>query len=197
MVMETKMNTNGGQLHQQPVTPDANIGRKICKSGKPYGGGPKKGQKFLKVPDWEIEEHTKQCIYLISKKSYSMISIWRHFEELGLTKTHIEKIVKGAKETIAERCRISKETYLEEAINRLEGMIEDAKKAGNRKVEIEANKELNKIMGLHTQTIVHTGQVELPVTINLVAVSNEGALSRPIDITPKGIEQGDGSEDVS
>lgn len=109
---------------------------------------------------------SKVAIMRIKNKSTQTILDFL-MNKIGMSRKIAYEILGDAQKYIMEQTSKDTERALAESINRLEGLIED----GDNKLKLEAQKELNKLLGLYqaTKIDVTTGGDKLTdIKINII-----------------------------
>lgn len=89
-------------------------------------------------------------------------------EELGKAKTQAYQLMQKADKYITDIYKDHAIDALERAVADLEEQKERAKKEGDRKLELEIKKEINKIQGLYVEKHQIDGVIKIPDTITFI-----------------------------
>jgi hypothetical protein len=88
-------------------------------------------------------------------------------EKFGITTRQAETLYKEARERLKERFDQQREEILSEQLGRLYDLLSRCREAGNRRVEAEVLRDLNKIYGLDQPVKVDLTSGNLPISINI------------------------------
>jgi len=88
-------------------------------------------------------------------------------EKFGITTRQAETLYKEARERLKERFDQQREEILSEQLGRLYDLLTRCREAGNRRVEAEVLRDLNKIYGLDQPVKVDLTSGNLPISINI------------------------------
>jgi hypothetical protein len=86
----------------------------------------------------------------------------------GITTRQAESLYKEARERLKERFEQQREEILSEQLGRLYDLLARCRESGNRKVEAEVLRDLNKLYGLDQPVKVDLTSGNLPIAINIV-----------------------------
>jgi hypothetical protein len=103
---------------------------------------------------------------LYSKLSYTEFRS-QAAEKFGITTRQAETLYKEARERLKERFDQQREEILSEQLGRLYDLLSRCREAGNRRVEAEVLRDLNKIYGLDQPVKVDLTSGNLPISINI------------------------------
>jgi len=110
---------------------------------------------------WEVFE-----MILYAKLSYTEFRS-QAAEKFGITTRQAETLYKEARERLKERFDQQREEILSEQLGRLYDLLTRCREAGNRRVEAEVLRDLNKIYGLDQPVKVDLTSGNLPISINI------------------------------
>lgn len=88
-------------------------------------------------------------------------------EKFGITTRQAETLYKEARERLKERFDQQREEILSEQLGRLYDLLSRCREAGNRRVEAEVLRDLNKIYGLDQPVKVDLTSGGQPISINI------------------------------
>lgn len=88
-------------------------------------------------------------------------------EKFGITTRQAESLYKEARERLKERFDQQREEILSEQLGRLYDLLSRCREAGNRRVEAEVLRDLNKIYGLDQPIKVDLTSGGQPISINI------------------------------
>jgi hypothetical protein len=103
---------------------------------------------------------------LYSKLSYTEFRS-QAAEKFDITTRQAESLYKEARERLKERFDQQREEILSEQLGRLYDLLSRCREAGNRRVEAEVLRDLNKIYGLDQPVKVDLTSGNLPISINI------------------------------
>lgn len=103
---------------------------------------------------------------LYSKLSYTEFRS-QAAEKFDITTRQAESLYKEARERLKERFDQQREEILSEQLGRLYDLLLRCREAGNRRVEAEVLRDLNKIYGLDQPVKVDLTSGNLPISINI------------------------------
>jgi vacuolar-type H+-ATPase subunit H len=104
---------------------------------------------------------------LYSKLSYTEFRT-QAAEKFDITTRQAESLYKEARERLKERFEQEREEILSEQLGRLYDLLARCREAGNRRVEAEVLRDLNKIYGLDQPVKVDLTSGNLPIAINII-----------------------------
>jgi len=88
-------------------------------------------------------------------------------EKFGITTRQAETLYKEARERLKERFEQQRDEILSEQLGRLYDLLDRCREAGNRRVEAEVLRDLNKIYGLDQPVKVDLTSGGQPISINI------------------------------
>lgn len=88
-------------------------------------------------------------------------------EKFGITTRAAETLYKEARERLKERFAQERDEILQEQLGRLYDLLDRCREAGNRRVEAEVLRDLNKIYGLDQPVKVDLTSGGQPISINI------------------------------
>ncbi len=88
-------------------------------------------------------------------------------EKFGITTRQAETLYKEARERLKERFEQQRDEILSEQLGRLYDLLDRCREAGNRRVEAEVLRDLNKIYGLDQPVKVDLSTNGQPISINI------------------------------
>jgi hypothetical protein len=88
-------------------------------------------------------------------------------EMFGITQRQAESLYKDARDRLKERFEQQREEILSEQLGRLYDLLYRCREAGNRRVEAEVLRDLNKIYGLDQPVKVDITSAGEPIKINI------------------------------
>lgn len=89
-------------------------------------------------------------------------------EKFDITTRQAESLYKEARERLKERFDQQREEILSEQLGRLYDLLSRCREAGNRRVEAEVLRDLNKIYGLDQPVKVDVTSGGEPIAINII-----------------------------
>jgi ribosomal protein S7 len=89
-------------------------------------------------------------------------------KEYGFKQSRAYELVREARMEVAEYHRKTNENVLEDAINKMETMFQDAIEANNNKLAIDIQKELNKVQQLYQDTLKLDLGGDTAIEINII-----------------------------
>jgi len=117
----------------------------------------------------QYEERMSEVFELILYKKLSYTEFRTQASELfGITTRQAESLYKEARERLKERFSQEREEILSEQLNRLYDLLNRCRESGNRRIEAEVLRDLNKIYGLDQPVKVDLTTAGNPVAINIV-----------------------------
>lgn len=118
----------------------------------------------------QYEERMVEVFELILYKKLSYTEFRSQAAEMfGITTRQAESLYKEARERLKERFEQQREEILSEQLGRLYDLLSRCREAGNRRVEAEVLRDLNKIYGLDQPVKVDltSGGQAISININL------------------------------
>jgi vacuolar-type H+-ATPase subunit H len=118
----------------------------------------------------QYEERMVEVFELILYKKLSYTEFRSQASEMfGITTRQAESLYKEARERLKERFEQQREEILSEQLGRLYDLLSRCREAGNRRVEAEVLRDLNKIYGLDQPVKVDltSGGQAISININL------------------------------
>lgn len=88
-------------------------------------------------------------------------------EKFGITTRQAENLYKDARERLKERFSQERDEILNEQLNRLYDLLNRCRENGNRRIEAEVLRDLNKIYGLDQPVKVDLTSDGNPISINI------------------------------
>jgi hypothetical protein len=88
-------------------------------------------------------------------------------EKFGITTRQAETLYKEARERLKEKFDQQRDEILSEQLGRLYDLLDRCREAGNRRVEAEVLRDLNKIYGLDQPVKVDLTSGGQPISINI------------------------------
>lgn len=125
----------------------------------------KKGRKTNVA---QYEERMTEVFELILYKKLSYTEFRTQAAELfGITTRQAENLYKDARDRLKERFNQEREEILSEQLNRMYDLLNRSREAGNRRIEAEVLRDLNKIYGLDQPVKVDITSGGDPISINI------------------------------
>lgn len=116
----------------------------------------------------QYEERMVEVFELILYKKLSYTEFRSQAaEKFGITTRQAESLYKEARERLKERFEQEREEILSEQLGRLYDLLDRCREAGNRRVEAEVLRDLNKIYGLDQPVKVDLTSGGNPISINI------------------------------
>lgn len=117
----------------------------------------------------QAEERMSEVFEMIlySKLSYTEFRS-QAAEKFGITTRQAEHLYKEARERLKERFAQERDEILNEQLNRLYDLLNRCRESGNRRIEAEVLRDLNKIYGLDQPVKVDVTSGGSPIAINIV-----------------------------
>jgi vacuolar-type H+-ATPase subunit H len=116
----------------------------------------------------QYEERMVEVFELILYKKLSYTEFRSQAAEMfGITTRQAESLYKEARERLKERFEQQREEILSEQLGRLYDLLARCREAGNRRVEAEVLRDLNKIYGLDQPVKVDLTSGGNPISINI------------------------------
>lgn len=117
----------------------------------------------------QAEERMSEVFEMIlySKLSYTEFRS-QAADRFGITTRQAETLYKEARERLKERFSQEREEILNEQLNRLYDLLNRCRESGNRRIEAEVLRDLNKIYGLDQPVKVDVTSGGSPIAINIV-----------------------------
>ena len=117
----------------------------------------------------QYEERMVEVFELILYKKLSYTEFRSQAAEMfGITTRQAESLYKEARERLKERFEQQREEILSEQLGRLYDLLARCREAGNRRVEAEVLRDLNKIYGLDQPVKVDITSGGEPISINII-----------------------------
>ena len=117
----------------------------------------------------QYEERMVEVFELILYKKLSYTEFRSQAAEMfGITTRQAESLYKEARERLKERFEQQREEILSEQLGRLYDLLARCREAGNRRIEAEVLRDLNKIYGLDQPVKVDLTSGGEPISINIV-----------------------------
>ena len=117
----------------------------------------------------QYEERMVEVFNMILYKKLSFTEFRSQAAEMfGITTRQAESLYKEARERLKERFEQEREEILSEQLGRLYSLLDRCREAGNRRIEAEVLRDLNKIYGLDQPVKVDLTSGNLPIAINIV-----------------------------
>jgi vacuolar-type H+-ATPase subunit H len=88
-------------------------------------------------------------------------------ELFGITTRQAENLYKDARDRLKERFTQEREEILSEQLNRMYDLLNRSRESGNRRIEAEVLRDLNKIYGLDQPVKVDITSGGEPISINI------------------------------
>jgi len=119
----------------------------------------------MKIPstDYVVKELIDEISEMRFRKNWSMGNLHKYLEnKYGLNKTRRWELIKLAKEELRDYQQVSG-SDLEEAIESLETMLQEASERKDHKLAFNIRREISDIKGLKKQQIEIQGKIEMPL----------------------------------
>ena len=117
----------------------------------------------------QYEERMTEVFTMILYKKLSFTEFRSQAaEKFGITTRQAEMLYKDAKERLKERFQQERDEILQEQLGRLYDLLDRCRESGNRRVEAEVLRDLNKIYGLDQPVKVDVTSGGNPISINIV-----------------------------
>ena len=125
----------------------------------------KKGRKTNVA---QYEERMTEVFEMILYKKLSYTEFRTQASELfGITTRQAENLYKDARDRLKERFTQEREEILSEQLNRMYDLLNRSRDAGNRRIEAEVLRDLNKIYGLDQPVKLDITSGGEPISINI------------------------------
>jgi vacuolar-type H+-ATPase subunit H len=125
----------------------------------------KKGRKTNVA---QYEERMTEVFEMILYKKLSYTEFRTQASELfGITTRQAENLYKDARDRLKERFTQEREEILSEQLNRMYDLLNRSRESGNRRIEAEVLRDLNKIYGLDQPVKVDITSGGDPISINI------------------------------
>jgi vacuolar-type H+-ATPase subunit H len=125
----------------------------------------KKGRKTNVA---QYEERMTEVFEMILYKKLSYTEFRTQASELfGITTRQAENLYKDARDRLKERFTQERDEILSEQLNRMYDLLNRSREAGNRRIEAEVLRDLNKIYGLDQPVKVDITSGGDPISINI------------------------------
>jgi vacuolar-type H+-ATPase subunit H len=125
----------------------------------------KKGRKTNVA---QYEERMTEVFELILYNKLSYTEFRTQASELfGITTRQAENLYKDARDRLKERFTQEREEILSEQLNRMYDLLNRSRDAGNRRIEAEVLRDLNKIYGLDQPVKLDITSGGEPISINI------------------------------
>jgi hypothetical protein len=116
----------------------------------------------------QYEERMTEVFEMILYRKLS----WSEFrkeaaDKFGITQRQAEDLYKDARERLKERFTQEREEILNEQLNRYYDLLMRCRESGNRRVEAEVLRDLNKLYGLDQPVKVDITSGGNPISINI------------------------------
>lgn len=116
----------------------------------------------------QYEERMTEVFEMILYRKLS----WSEFrkeaaDKFGITQRQAEDLYKDARERLKERFTQEREEILSEQLNRYYDLLTRCRESGNRRVEAEVLRDLNKLYGLDQPVKVDVTSGGNPISINI------------------------------
>jgi hypothetical protein len=116
----------------------------------------------------QYEERMVEVFEMILYKKLSYTEFRSQAAEMfGITQRQAESLYKDARDRLKERFEQQREEILSEQLGRLYDLLYRCREAGNRRVEAEVLRDLNKIYGLDQPVKVDITSAGEPIKINI------------------------------
>jgi hypothetical protein len=116
----------------------------------------------------QYEERMTEVFELILYKKLSFTEFRKEAADLfGITQRQAENLYKDARERLKERFTQEREEILSEQLNRYFDLLTRCRESGNRRVEAEVLRDLNKLYGLDQPVKVDITSGGNPISINI------------------------------
>lgn len=117
----------------------------------------------------QYEERMTEVFELILYKKLSYTEFRTEAaEKFGISQRQAENLYKDAKERLKERFEQEREEILTEQLGRLYDLLNRCRESGNRRVEAEVLRDLNKIYGLDQPIKMDLTSGGQPISVNIV-----------------------------
>jgi len=117
----------------------------------------------------QYEERMSEVFEMILYKKLSYTEFKSQAaEKFGITTRQAESLYKDARDRLKERFTQEREEILSEQLNRLYDLLSRCRESGNRRIEAEVLRDLNKIYGLDQPVKVDLTTAGNPIAINIV-----------------------------
>lgn len=116
----------------------------------------------------QYEERMVEVFEMILYKKLSYTEFRSQAAEMfGITQRQAESLYKDARDRLKERFEQQREEILSEQLGRLYDLLYRCREAGNRRVEAEVLRDLNKIYGLDQPVKLDITTAGEPIKINI------------------------------
>jgi hypothetical protein len=116
----------------------------------------------------QYEERMVEVFEMILYKKLSYTEFRSQAAEMfGITQRQAESLYKDARDRLKERFEQQREEILSEQLGRLYDLLYRCREAGNRRVEAEVLRDLNKIYGLDQPVKLDITSAGEPIKINI------------------------------
>jgi vacuolar-type H+-ATPase subunit H len=116
----------------------------------------------------QYEERMTEVFEMILYRKLSWTEFRKEASELfGITQRQAEDLYKDARERLKERFTQEREEILSEQLNRYFDLLTRCRESGNRRVEAEVLRDLNKLYGLDQPVKVDITSGGNPISINI------------------------------
>lgn len=117
----------------------------------------------------QYEERMSEVFELILYKKLSYTEFRQQASEMfGITQRQAENLYKEARERLKERFAQERDEIVSEQLNRMYDLLDRCRQSGNRRVEAEVLRDLNKLYGLDQPVKVDLTSSGAPIAINIV-----------------------------
>ena len=121
----------------------------------------------------QYEERMTEVFTMILYKKLSFTEFRSQAaEKFGITTRQAEMLYKDAKDRLKERFSQERDDILKEQLGRLYDLLSRCRESGNRRIEAEVLRDLNKIYGLDQPVKLDVTSGGNPISINIV-LNNE------------------------
>jgi len=116
----------------------------------------------------QFEERMEEVFEMVLYKKLSFTEFRSQAaEKFGITTRQAETLYKEARERLKEKFDQQRDEILSEQLGRLYDLLDRCREAGNRRVEAEVLRDLNKIYGLDQPVKVDLTSGGQPISINI------------------------------
>lgn len=121
-----------------------------------------------KTNEAQYEERMTEVFEMVLYKKLSFTEFRSQAaEKFGITTRQAETLYKDARDRLKERFAQERDEILNEQLGRLYSLLDRCREAGNRRIEAEVLRDLNKIYGLDQAVKVDLTSGGNPISINI------------------------------
>jgi len=115
------------------------------------------------------EEQLNKAFELIVYKRLSYVEFKENYsKEMGISQRQAENVWAKVKTILKERYKDERDEILETQLNRMYDLLNRCREAGNRRVEAEILRDINKLYGLDAPQKIDITSAGDPISINIV-----------------------------